>query len=220
MARNLRAACWQLERIPFPSGSLIQGDEDCLYLNVYVPKVMKMKRLPVLVWIHGGGFQYGANKPDEESFLMDYPVILVTFNYRVGLIGFLSTEDEVVPGNMGLKDQSLALKWIYENIKYFGGDFNRITLYGLSAGAASVHYHYLSPMSAGLFQNGISFSGTIFDPWAQMTNARSKAMTVGKLMNCTTNNVKRMIRCLKKCLPRDLMMTELKFMVKYMRDFC
>ena len=66
--------------------------------------------------------------------------------------GFLSTEDEIVPGNMGLKDQSMALRWVSENIEWFGGDPKKVTLVGLSAGGVSVHYHYLSPMSAGLFQ--------------------------------------------------------------------
>lgn len=73
-------------------------------------------------------------------------------------IGFLSTEDDIVPGNMGLKDQNMALKWVFENIEWFGGDFNKITLAGLSAGAASVHYHYLSRLSFGLFQGIYMFS--------------------------------------------------------------
>lgn len=69
--------------------------------------------------------------------------------------GFLSTEDEVVPGNMGLKDQNMALRWVSENIKWFGGDSKRVTLCGMSAGGASVHYHYLSRMSTGLFQGDV-----------------------------------------------------------------
>lgn len=69
--------------------------------------------------------------------------------------GFLSTEDEVVPGNMGLKDQSMALRWVSQNIEWFGGDSQKVTLTGMSAGGASVHYHYLSRMSAGLFQGNV-----------------------------------------------------------------
>lgn len=71
------------------------------------------------------------------------------------MTGFLSTEDEVVPGNMGLKDQSLALRWVSENIEWFGGNPEKLTIIGMSAGAASVHYHYLSPMSAELFQGNV-----------------------------------------------------------------
>lgn len=92
------------------------------------------------------GYGYSYARP---HYLMDKDVILVTFNYRVGPLGFLSTQDAVVPGNMGMKDQSMALKWIKENIKDFGGNPDSITITGLSAGGASVHYHYLSPLSKG-----------------------------------------------------------------------
>lgn len=110
---------------------------------------------------------FGSMNNHGAKFLMDRDVVLVTMNYRLGVfgncsrmyekhllffcwLGFLSTEDEAVPGNNGLKDQVLALEWIHNNILYFGGNPNSVTLTGLSAGAASVHFHYLSPLSRGI----------------------------------------------------------------------
>ncbi|CAA9998704.1 unnamed protein product [Nesidiocoris tenuis] len=129
-----------------------EGNEDCLYLNIYTPKIDSTdgKGLDVLVAIHGGGFQNGFSHMQEPDYLMDRDdLILVTFNYRLGILGFLSLGDEYLPGNYGLKDQVLALRWIKENIGSFGGDANKITLLGCSAGGASVHYHVLSPLSKG-----------------------------------------------------------------------
>ena len=83
------------------------------------------------------------------KYLMDRGVIFVSFNYRLGPFGFLSTGDDVVPGNNGLKDQSIALMWIRDNIKFFGGNPDSVTITGLSAGGASVHYHFFSTMSKG-----------------------------------------------------------------------
>lgn len=134
----------------------IQGAEDCLYLNVYKPHIESSKPLPVIIWIHGGAFQWHMEQKDGEftkpDYIMDRDVIFVSFSYRVGPLGFLSTGDDLISGNMGLKDQSYAIRWVKENIKGFGGDPEQITLFGLSAGGVSVHYQYLSPMSRGLFK--------------------------------------------------------------------
>lgn len=102
-----------------------------------------------------------------------------------------------MPGNMGLKDQSAAIRWVSENIEHFGGDPKKITLTGLSAGGASVHYQYLTPLSAGLFQNGISFSGTALLCWTQTENSLEKAKKLGSLMGCPTTNTKEMVECLR-----------------------
>lgn len=95
---------------------------------------------------------------------------MVSFNYRLNIFGFLSFNDPKVgiPGNAGLKDQNLALKWIKRNIHHFGGDPNNITLCGESAGSASVNYHMISPMSNGLFNRAIIMSGSVFAPWASI----------------------------------------------------
>ncbi|KAL6435674.1 hypothetical protein ACFW04_005532 [Cataglyphis niger] len=127
------------------------GEEDCLYLNVYTPVLDKDARKAVMVWFHGGAFNNGLGDdlffgPD---FLIEQDVILVTLNYRLGAIGFLNTGDKNAPGNAGLKDQVMALKWVKDNIHYFGGCPNRVTIFGEDAGASSVQFHMMSPMSDG-----------------------------------------------------------------------
>lgn len=179
---------------------MIEGVEDCLYANVYVPMLEEKDAplMPVIIWIHEGAFQRGAGTYTKARYLMDRDVILVTFNYRLGLFGFLSTEDSVVSGNMGLKDQNLAIKWVVENIKRFGGDPKQISLFGASAGASSVHFHYLSKMSAGLFKNGVSFSGTALSPWAYDPKPMENTKRLAAVVNCTTDSSDAMVECLKK----------------------
>ena len=113
-------------------------------------------------------------------------------------LGFLSTEDEVLPGNLGLKDQSIALRWIHENIESFGGDCNKITLAGFSAGSSSVQYHYLSPWSKGLFHSGIMISGTSFNPWGFALQPAEKAKKLGSIFDCPTNSSRSLVNCLRK----------------------
>lgn len=114
------------------------GQEDCLVLNIYTPLMEdtdKKKSYPVLVWIHGGGFVSGSGSPSmygPEYFMEQPDLILITLNYRLGPLGFLGMNDDVLPGNLGLWDQLLALKWIKKNISAFGGDPERVGLkYGL-----------------------------------------------------------------------------------------
>ncbi|XP_047106309.1 juvenile hormone esterase-like [Schistocerca piceifrons] len=121
-----------------------EGDEDCLYLNVYTSKLPtgeNAQLIPVMVWIHGGAFLLGSGNTElyGPDYLMEHDVLLVTFNYRLGVLGFLSTEDELVPGNAGLKDMVMALKWVKSNITRFGGDPGNVTIFGESAGSMSCH---------------------------------------------------------------------------------
>nr|XP_015840856.1 PREDICTED: venom carboxylesterase-6-like isoform X2 [Tribolium castaneum] len=135
------AICYQV------AGDFSLESEDCLYLNVYTPKVDAL--LPVIFYIHGGGFIGGACTSSicGPEFFIDYNVVVVTINYRLGPFGFLSTQDTEIPGNNGLKDQQLALKWARNNIILFGGDPSRITIVGQSAGSASVTYQILNKNS-------------------------------------------------------------------------
>lgn len=121
-----------------------------------------------MVYLYGGGYTYGQATMYGADFFMEQNVVLVTVNYRVGALGFLSIDDPKfdVPGNAGLKDQTLALRWVRANIRQFGGDPQQVTLFGQSAGGASVHFHLMSPMSRGLFQRAILQSGSALSPWA------------------------------------------------------
>jgi len=178
----------------------IRGDEDCLYLNVYSPMLPAGGSAPlldVIVNIHGGAFMFGSGSDPSPKYLLDQDLILVTFNYRLGPLGFLTTEDEVVPGNMGLKDQTAALLWVQNNIASFGGNPASVTITGQSAGGASVHFHYLSPLSHGLFQRGISQSGTALCPWTQMENGRSKATKLAQELGCNIQTSRELIDCLR-----------------------
>ncbi|XP_075981734.1 juvenile hormone esterase-like [Anticarsia gemmatalis] len=146
----------------------ILGTEDCLTLNVYTPREPPDRLLPVMVFIHGGGYRDGSGSPFiyAPKHLLQHGVLLVTFNYRLEILGFLCLGIKEAPGNAGLKDQVEALKWVQRNIKAFGGDPDNVTIFGESAGAASVVYHLVSPMSNGLFKNAIMQSGSAMSPWS------------------------------------------------------
>merc|ERR1712123_532801 len=121
------------------SQSLPIGDEDCLSLNVYSPKLDTKKRA-VMVYFHGGAYIMGGGASFffGPGYLLEQNVVLVTFNYRLGPLGFLSTTDKAAGGNQGVLDQIMVLKWVKENIDKFGGDPNKVTIFGEDAGAASV----------------------------------------------------------------------------------
>jgi para-nitrobenzyl esterase len=154
--------------------------EDCLYLNVWTPAAgEKNKKLPVAMWIHGGGYREGfAYEPEMDGgeAWASRGVILVTVTYRLGVLGFfshplLSAESpHRVSGNYGLMDQAAALKWIRNNIAQFGGDPNNITIFGQSAGAGSVQSLCASPISKNMISKAISMSG------GGLSNARPGAM--------------------------------------------
>ncbi|ODN01879.1 Esterase FE4 [Orchesella cincta] len=173
------------------------GSENPLFLNVFAPK-FKMPdpdavrglppieppvKYPVFVFIHGGGYNVGSGDLYGNKFLADEEVILVNFNYRLGVLGFLNTGEGTVPGNLGLKDQCAALRWIRENIKYFGGDSSNVVLCGESAGAACVHFHMMSPMSKGLFAKCIMQSGSGLSPWAFNRNPSEKVRKLAKQLD-------------------------------------
>ncbi|PSN36673.1 hypothetical protein C0J52_16277 [Blattella germanica] len=202
-ATEAGSACIQIRRVPPPKYGIWEkfvGEEDCLFLNIYTPKLPKdgaNPNLDVFFNLHSGAFMYGWGHEFGPEILMDRDVIWVTINYRLSALGFLDTEDDVVPGNMGMKDQAVALRWIKDNIAAFGGNPDSITLTGTSAGGASVHFHYLSPWSRGLFKGGISQSGTVTVPWVIMEEGRAKANKLGALLGCPTDNTKALVDCLR-----------------------
>lgn len=109
----------------------------------------------------------------------------------------MSTGDDILPGNNGLKDQALALKWIKENIESFGGNSNSITITGFSSGAASVHYHYFSPLSKNLFNRGMSFSGCALNSFALQFNPIKRAKALADALLCDTSDERTMVNCIK-----------------------
>lgn len=170
--------------VPCPQGmsrqSVASSDEDCLYLNVWRPKE-DVEDAPVMLWIHGGGFSSGSagdfvpTSPEVrwhtgEVFAERHGIVVVSLNYRLGALGFLSHpalaegaaggEGSAAPGNQGLLDQQQALRWIRDNIAAFGGDAENVTIFGQSAGAGAVCIHMVSPGSRGLFHRAIGQSGT------------------------------------------------------------
>ncbi|KAJ9595640.1 hypothetical protein L9F63_013170, partial [Diploptera punctata] len=178
----------------------LHGDENCLFLNVYSSMLPRGNAplLDVIVFFHGGAFMFDTAHKYGPKYLLDRDIVLVTINYRLGPLGFISTEDEVVPGNMGLKDQTLALRWVQRNIVAFGGNPASVTISGSSAGGVSVHYHYFSNSSHGLFQRGIAMSGSSLCPWAQMENGRAKADVLAQSLGCNSYSSRDMIDCLRQ----------------------
>lgn len=150
----------------FRKGETYDYSEDCLFLNIFAPDTAKPgDKLPVLVYIHGGGFTGGCGheKHFDEPVWASHGVIGVTLNYRLGPMGFVTLpelkEEAGFTGNYGLYDQQTAILWVKHNIASFGGDSENITIMGQSAGAMSVQQHSLSPMSKGLFQKAVMSSG-------------------------------------------------------------
>ncbi|XP_013141630.1 PREDICTED: esterase B1-like [Papilio polytes] len=175
------------------------GSEDCLYINVYSPNITPTKPLPVMLWVHGGGFTSGSGSDQMygPEYLVRHDVILVTFNYRVEILGFLCLDTEDVPGNAGMKDQVAAFRWVQKNIRNFGGDPNNVTIFGESAGGASVSLHLLSPMSKGLFKRAIPQSGHAITYWATSFMIKERSLQVARELGCNSKDDNEVYKFLK-----------------------
>lgn len=180
-ADRYAASCMQKTGIPVSAGGTTGAlSEDCLYLNVWTPKVDDGKR-PVMVWIHGGALVFGSGNIAlyDGSALARRGVVVVTINYRMGALGFFShpaIDGGPTPAaNYGLLDQIAALRWVRDNIAAFGGDPANVTVFGESAGAQSVLALYTSPLAKGLFHKGIAQS-----PYGIPGHTRAKAREVSE----------------------------------------
>ncbi|XP_062551765.1 esterase B1-like [Armigeres subalbatus] len=152
----------------------ILGDEDCLFMNIYAPRIPDSNKYPVVVYVHGGTFMVGSSQENVGNgvdLLINSGVVVVSVNYRLSVLGFLRYPAFNITGNFGLKDQRAALQWVQLYIKYFGGDPHRVTLMGQSAGAGSVTYHLYSEGSRNLFQRLIALGGSLLAPWALNYNS-------------------------------------------------
>lgn len=128
---------------------------------------------------------------------MDRDIVFVAINYRLGILGFLSTGTKEAPGNNGLKDQVIALRWIRDHISKFGGDPNSVTLMGYSAGAMSTSMHLVSPMSRGLFHKAIVMSASVTMQWEIGSNQLDLAERQARLLNCSDDSIAGVVNCLK-----------------------
>jgi carboxylesterase type B len=178
---HLDVSC--LQSLPSASNS-----EDCLFVNVFTPELPMNGdnvSLTVMFYIHGGAFSVGSSMDASPDLFVNNDVVLVTINYRLGPFGFLSTQDDVIPGNNGLKDQLLAIRWTHDNIHLFGGNPDQITIFGGSAGAGSCAYHQLNQNSEGLFRGVILESGSFLCTGMFQRNSRSIAFGTAALLNST-----------------------------------
>ncbi|CAG9822954.1 unnamed protein product [Phaedon cochleariae] len=205
--------CYQLE---YKYDSL-HYTEDCLLMNVYSPSKPGSKtKLPVLVWIHGGGLvgQSGAFQYYGPKYIMDYEVVVVTFNYRLAAFGFVTTEDDVIPANIGLKDQRFALQWVKENIILFGGDPDHITIAGESAGALCVGFHQLGQWNGETesFHAAIIESGAALGDLSQ-PDARANAFDLGRQLDKKFNSSESedLLTVLQNAAPEDILKINKKY---------
>uniref|UniRef100_A0A8C3TAK9 Carboxylic ester hydrolase n=1 Tax=Chelydra serpentina TaxID=8475 RepID=A0A8C3TAK9_CHESE len=204
-ASSFGNACHQPPLIGYPDAEIFfvntPQSEDCLFLNVWVPHPRPTAPAPVLVWIHGGGFYMGATSVELHSgrFLAATEnVIVASMNYRLGSLGFLSLPP-AAPGNAGLWDQRLALRWLRDNVAAFGGDPARLMLFGQSAGAGAVGLHLLSPGSRPLFTRVAMQSGAPTAPWAwiSLKEAKERGRRLGQLLGCADGNDTALVGCLQ-----------------------
>ncbi|XP_049304270.1 juvenile hormone esterase [Bactrocera dorsalis] len=185
-----------------PSIYATNASEDCLTLNIYTPTNIEAAKLPVLLFIHPGGLYIGSSLSTfiSPAYLLAKPVVLVTFNYRLGTLGFLQLGTRDIPGNAGFKDQVQAMRWVQKYIQHFGGNPEDVTLMGYSAGALSVQLHLVSPMSRGLFHKAIIMSGSlppqaILPHHTQLELLRKQA----RVLNCTEVAVEaQLLNCFRK----------------------
>ncbi|KAG6454586.1 esterase FE4 [Manduca sexta] len=174
--------CIQLN--PYSSTPL-EGSEDCLYLNVYTPVLPhdEIEKLPVIFFVHGGRLIFGYGDYYNPDYFLRHDVILVTINYRLNILGFVCLNIPEAPGNVGLKDTVMALRWVNKNIINFNGDPNNVTVFGESAGAAVVSSYLTSKMAEGLFAKVIAQSGNLLsDLYMRHEDPIEKAKNVASVL--------------------------------------
>jgi para-nitrobenzyl esterase len=194
-------ACWQT---PYPpSAAIYQAklpplSEDCLYLNIWTPAHSVTDALPVMVWIHGGGFTRGSANlaAYNGEVLARKGAVVVAINYRLGVFGFLAhpaltaESEHHASGNYALLDQFAALAWVKKNIAGFGGDPNRVTIFGESAGSWAVNLLMASPLARGLFHRAIGESGGSFAPMETLAVAEKRGEELAAALGITQDVLK------------------------------
>ncbi|XP_021116542.1 liver carboxylesterase 1 [Heterocephalus glaber] len=186
--------------------------EDCLYLNIYTPADLTRKtRLPVLVWIHGGGLiGGGASIYNGLTLSAHENMVVVNIQYRLGIWGFFSTGDEHSRGNWGHLDQVAALHWVQDNIANFGGSPDSVTIFGESAGGECVSVLLLSPLAKNLFHRAISQSGVVLTTGLFSKNIKPVAKKIAVAAGCKTTSSAVMVHCLRQKTEEELLETTQK----------
>ncbi|XP_059148919.1 acetylcholinesterase-like [Physella acuta] len=213
-------SCWQMVDEVF--GNFSGADmwnpntpmsEDCLYLNVWRPACTancdSSKKKPIMVWIFGGSFTTGTTTLDVydgTELAIKNDVVVVSIAYRLGPLGFIYLGTEDAPGNVGLLDQVMALNWVKDNAENLGGSADAITIFGESAGAVSVGFHLLSPLSRDLFKYAIMESASPLADWGTIDTSRAvdRANQLADIVNCPNNTPEARITCLRQANPADL----------------
>ncbi|XP_020031540.2 carboxylesterase 3 isoform X1 [Castor canadensis] len=185
--------------------------EDCLFLNIYSPaEATAGAQKPVMVWIHGGAMKVGSATSQDGSALAAYgDVVVVTVQYRLGILGSFSTGDKFIPGNQGFIDVMAALRWVQGNIASFGGDPNCVTIFGGSAGGVIVSSLVLSPMASGLFHRAISQSGVITIPGILESNPWPKVQSFADSLACSSDSPAELVQCLRQKDGEELIRTKM-----------
>ncbi|XP_043238566.1 acetylcholinesterase-like isoform X1 [Amphibalanus amphitrite] len=194
--------------------------EDCLYLNVVSPRPRPARPAAVMVWIFGGGFYSGTSTLDvydAKILASQEGVVFVSFQYRVASLGYLYLDTPAAPGNAGMFDQLMALQWVQDNIAAFGGNPHNVTLFGESAGAASINMHLVSPLSRSLFSQAILQSGSATNPWAVVDKreAALRGLRLAEAVKCPDTNPVAALECLRRTDPKTLVYSE-----GFLTDFC
>ncbi|KAF2360655.1 Carboxylesterase type B [Trinorchestia longiramus] len=204
-ALDFRPACPQNLKYVGTSNGIRNGvHEDCLYLNIYTPTVGSSvaNAFPVMFYIHGGDFEHGASNLFPGHMLAGWgEVVVVTINYRLGALGFLSTGDENSPGNYGLLDMSMALEWVYRNIRLFNGDRERITVFGPGAGGAAAGLLAVLPKTRYYVRQFISSSGSPLADWAAIDDiyrVQNTSRVYGLEVGCTVESSYKLLQCLNR----------------------
>uniref|UniRef100_A0A2K5W1Q1 Neuroligin 2 n=1 Tax=Macaca fascicularis TaxID=9541 RepID=A0A2K5W1Q1_MACFA len=216
---------WFTDNLEAAATYVQNQSEDCLYLNLYVPTedgpltkkrdeatlnppdtdIRDPGKKPVMLFLHGGSYMEGTGNMFDGSVLAAYGnVIVATLNYRLGVLGFLSTGDQAAKGNYGLLDQIQALRWLSENIAHFGGDPERITIFGSGAGASCVNLLILSHHSEGLFQKAIAQSGTAISSWSVNYQPLKYTRLLAAKVGCDREDSAEAVECLRRKPSREL----------------
>jgi para-nitrobenzyl esterase len=190
----------------------LSGSEDCLYLNIWSPEDKPPQPMPVMVWIHGGGFIVGQGSYSDHDGMQlakQNKVVVVSLNYRLGVFGFMAHSalleedpDNPTSGNYGLQDQTAALRWVRDNIEAFAGDPGNVTIFGQSAGGVSVCAQLISPQAAGLFHRAVLQSAPCATPMSSLAAVSRLGDSVSEELGCNASDDE--LACMREKAPEDV----------------